>query len=97
MDPVLAFKTALWFWTTPREGIPSIHNVITGNYVPTEEDKKLGRLPGFGLTIDIINGGIECGTATAQESNRVTYFKQFCSFLGVDPGPNLTCDKMAPF
>ncbi|CAM6120882.1 unnamed protein product [Calypogeia fissa] len=97
MDPVLAFKTALWFWTTPSGSIPSIHDVITGKYVPTEQDIKLGRLDGFGLTIDIINGELECGKATPQAANRVTYFLQFSSLLGVDPGPNLTCDKMAPF
>lgn len=96
-SPILAFKTALWFWTTPSGTIPSIHDVITGRYVPTEEDIEAGRLDGFGLTIDIINGGLECGKVTPQASNRVKYFKQFCALLGVDPGPNLTCDKMAPF
>lgn len=97
LDPVLAFETSLWFWTTPSGTIPSIHNVITGEYVPTQADINAGRLPGFGLTIDIINGGLECGTATPQAANRVTYFKQFCSLLGVDPGPNLTCENMTPY
>ncbi|KAL2603069.1 hypothetical protein R1flu_017240 [Riccia fluitans] len=96
-DPVLAFSTALWFWTTPRQGIPSIHNVLVGKYNPSKQDLAKGRYPGFGLTILIVNGGIECGKVTPQATNRVQYFKDRVALLGTIEGPYLTCDKMTPY
>ena len=44
----------------------------------------------------IINGGLECNQAAGSSGynemmNRVTYDKNFCSTLGVDPGTDLTC------
>jgi len=74
-DPVLAFKASLWFWNTPRTGIPSIHDVIIGKHKLTKADKAANRKNGFGYTINIINGGIECGkgTPTPQAANRVKY------------------------
>ena len=42
-DPVLAFKTAIWFWMTPRDPKPSCHAVMTGAYTPTAEDVAAGR------------------------------------------------------
>ncbi|XP_039133042.1 acidic endochitinase-like [Dioscorea cayenensis subsp. rotundata] len=47
---------------------------------------------GFGATIRIINGGVECdGKNTDQMNARVGYYKDYCSQLGVAPGDNLTC------
>ncbi|CAL5031273.1 unnamed protein product [Urochloa decumbens] len=47
---------------------------------------------GFGATTRAINGDLECnGKNTAQMNARVTYYKQYCKQLGVDPGNNLTC------
>lgn len=99
-DPVVAFKASLWFWSTPRAGgIPSIHDVITGKHKLTAADKAANRTDGFGYTINIINGGIECGkgTATPQAANRVKYFLQFCKTLGVSPGKNLDCTNQKSF
>ncbi|KAJ7532932.1 hypothetical protein O6H91_13G026100 [Diphasiastrum complanatum] len=96
-DPTISFEASFWFWTTASGSIPSCHDVIVGNWSPTQADSAAGRYPGFGLTIDIINGGIECGKATSQAQNRVTYYKQFCTQLGVDPGQNLDCTNMQHF
>ncbi|KAG6549954.1 hypothetical protein Mapa_008465 [Marchantia paleacea] len=97
-DAVLAFSSALWFWNTPREGgIPSIHDVLVGKYRPTYADLKACRKPGFGLTILIINGGIECGKVTPQATNRISYFKDRVALLGTFEGANLSCDKMTPY
>jgi hypothetical protein len=96
-DPVISFKTSFWFWTTPSGTIPSIHEVLVGEWKPTKADIKAGRKPGFGVTIDIINGAVECGTVTPQAQNRILYFKQFCKLLNVSTGPNLSCANMQPF
>jgi len=55
-DPVIAFKTAIYFWMTPQTHKPSAHDVMTGKWQPNAEDKAAGRTPGFGMTINIVNG-----------------------------------------
>ncbi|XP_073030462.1 endochitinase At2g43590-like [Primulina eburnea] len=46
---------------------------------------------GFGATIRAING-MECnGGNTGAVNSRVQYYRSYCSQLGVDPGPNISC------
>lgn len=47
-DPVIAFKTALWFWMTPQSPKPSSHDVMAGRYSSTAADAAANRLPGYG-------------------------------------------------
>ncbi|XP_077246293.1 endochitinase-like [Tasmannia lanceolata] len=60
-DATISVKTAIWYWMTPKSQKPSCHDAITGQWTPSNEDKTAGRLPGFGVATNIINGGIECG------------------------------------
>ncbi|KAK4711660.1 hypothetical protein R3W88_006173 [Solanum pinnatisectum] len=97
-DPVVSFKTALWFWMTPQRPKPSAHYVITGKWRPTGADLSAGRVPGYGLITNIINGGIECGKGSNQNmENRIGFYKRYCQILGVNPGVNLDCAKQTPF
>jgi chitinase len=97
-DPTLAFKTALWFWTTAASATePSCHDVMVGNWTPSSTDVADGREPGFGETINIINGGIECGQPNTAASNRINYYENFCSQLNVSPGSNLDCQSATPY
>ncbi|KAG0619449.1 hypothetical protein M758_4G141100 [Ceratodon purpureus] len=96
---VISFKSSLWFWNkSGGDGIlPHIHDVLTGNWRPSGADQAANRVPGFGVTINIINGGLECNKENAQANSRVELFKNFCRQLGVDPGSNLDCKRMRPF
>ncbi|EES17674.1 hypothetical protein BDA96_09G038200 [Sorghum bicolor] len=98
-DPEVAFKTALWFWMTPRSPKPSCHDVMVGRYRPTDADVAANRTAGFGLTTNIINGGIECGkTGVPQVDDRIGFFRRYCELLGgVDVGPNLDCTQQQPY
>jgi hypothetical protein len=97
-DPVLAFKTAIWFWTTPQYDKPSCHDVMVGGWSPSANDVALGRKPGFGQTINIINGYYECGTSWGAEGqNRVNYYKDLSGSLNVSPGENLDCKNAIPY
>ncbi|BBN10305.1 protein SERAC1 [Marchantia polymorpha subsp. ruderalis] len=95
-DPVIAFKSALWFWCTPQWNKPSCHSVMTGKWTPESTDIEANRLPGFGLTINIING-IECNKESAEANSRVEKYKKFCERLHVDPGENIDCRYQKPF
>ena len=66
------------------------------------QDKSNGIMPGFGATINIINGGVECNTRDGKESkqaaNRIAYYKQFAWYLYVDyKDEELGCAKQKQF
>ncbi|OWM66487.1 basic endochitinase-like [Punica granatum] len=97
-DPVISFKTALWFWMTPQSPKPSCHSVITGQWTPSSADSAAGRVPGYGVITNIINGGIECGKPTpSQVQDRIGFYKRYCDLLQVGYGNNLDCANQRPF
>ena len=97
-DGAIAFRTALWFWMTAQKPKPSAHDVMVGNWQPSADDQAKGRVPGFGMTVNIINGGLECGMPTGDKvKDRVAFYQRFTDMLGVDPGPALYCDSMQPY
>ncbi|GGI92153.1 chitinase [Legionella impletisoli] len=70
-DPILAWETAIWFWMTPQPPKPAAHSVMLSD--PTAYKNDL-----FGETINIINGGIECGQGENPNLlNRVGFYKHF--------------------
>ncbi|CAL9750568.1 unnamed protein product, partial [Musa acuminata subsp. burmannicoides] len=82
-DATISFKTALWFWMTPQSPKPSCHDVITGSWTPSNADRAAGRLPGYGVTTNIINGGLECGKGyDARVADRIGFYKRYCDLLG---------------
>ncbi len=97
-DPSIAFRTALWFWMTPQAPKPSCHDVMTGRFAPSAADIAAGRMAGFGLTVDIINGGLECGHGPdPRVADRIGFYDRLTGMLGVDPGPSLDCGTMGPY
>ncbi|OAY52241.1 endochitinase [Manihot esculenta] len=97
-DPVISFKTAIWFWMTPQSPKPSCHNVIIGKWSPTPADSAAGRVPGYGVITNIINGGIECGKGpNEQNKDRIGFYKRYCDIFGVSYGSNLDCYNQRPF
>ena len=78
-NATVAWETALWFWMNVSSGGRTCHTVTVQN-------------AGFGLTINAINGQIECKGGNSEAVNdRVAAYQKFCGLLGVDPGTNLTC------
>ncbi|KAG6558205.1 hypothetical protein Mapa_000388 [Marchantia paleacea] len=96
-DSRVAFKTAIWYWQTEQSPKPSCHDVITGKWSPSADDRAAGRLAGFGQTINIINGGLECDMSSENAEHRISLFTSICSTLGTSAGDNLSCSKMEPY
>ncbi|KAJ1266583.1 hypothetical protein BS78_08G163400 [Paspalum vaginatum] len=97
-DAVVSFKTAIWFWMTPQSPKPSCHDVVTGQWSPSAADLAAGRLPGYGVTTNVINGGIECGHGfDTRVADRIGFYQRYCDILGVTYGDNLDCYNQAPF
>ncbi|XP_027345793.1 endochitinase-like [Abrus precatorius] len=97
-NPTVSFKTAIWFWMTPQANKPSSHDVITGRWTPSNADRSAGRVPGYGVITNIINGGLECGHGQdSRVEDRIGFYKRYCQLLGVSPGDNLDCNNQRPF
>ncbi|KAM3207128.1 hypothetical protein ACQJBY_062375 [Aegilops geniculata] len=92
-NPVVAFKTAIWWWMTPQAPKPSCHAVMTDGWMPSAQDVDAGMLPGYGMTTNIFNGSAECGKGyrTPQAMDRVRYYKMYCNMLKVGYGDNYGC------
>ncbi|KAK8534086.1 hypothetical protein V6N13_028231 [Hibiscus sabdariffa] len=97
-NPVISFKTAIWFWMTAQGNKPSCHSVIIGDWRPSAEDNAAGRLPGYGVITNIINGGLECGRGPdGRVQDRIGFYRRYCDMLGVGYGNNLDCNNQRPF
>ena len=99
-DGVVAFRAALWFWMNPQPPKPSCHDVICGNWKPTPQDLALGRRPGFGMTILIINGGVECTQDRAAKKNRedrIGFYRHFASLMHVPVETDCDCAGMRTY
>lgn len=59
-------------------------------------DSAAGRAPGYGLTTNILTGGLQCAGGNGG-ADRVAFYKRYCDVLGVGYGPNLDCFGQAPF
>ncbi|KAG2703638.1 hypothetical protein I3760_06G147500 [Carya illinoinensis] len=97
-DPILSFKTAIWFWMTPQGNKPSSHDVIIGKWVPSAADISARRFPGYGVITNIINGGLECGRGFDNRvANRIGFFTTYCDEFGISYGDNLDCYNQLSF
>jgi hypothetical protein len=96
-NPMISFASAIWFWVTPQFPKPSCHDIITNHWIPSQKDIASGRVPGFGAVVNVINGGIECGNGIRDSKYRYGYYRFFCLYFQVDPGPNANCASQKPF
>jgi chitodextrinase len=95
----LAIASAIWFYMTPQSPKPSMHDVVVGLWKPNAADRAAGLEAGFGVTINIINGGVECGgrVEVQQAQNRIKYYQELARYFGFSPGQNLGCKGMQQF
>ena len=100
-DGAIAFRAALWFWMKAQAPKPSCHEVICGKWTPTAEDTRLGRKPGFGMTINIINGSVECPSndpaIKANRADRIGFYRRFARQLGTTTEADCDCSGMTPY
>jgi len=97
-NSTVAFEAALWFWMKAQKPKPSCHEVMCGKWTPSAKDIAMKRAPGFGMTINIINGGLECNTkekvVSDNRKERIGFYKSFCKKMRISPGENCDCSVM---
>ncbi|KAH7284121.1 hypothetical protein KP509_34G040100 [Ceratopteris richardii] len=95
-NATLAFQAAIATWMLPvRPKQPSCHDVMTGKWVPSKNDTANSIYPGFGMTINILNGFVECGHGDdIRMIDRISHYLLFLDLLGVgrdNAGPYTGC------
>jgi chitinase len=100
-DGVIAFRTAIWFWMRAENTEPSCHAVMTGQWQPNANDRRLGRRPGFGMTINIINGNVECNSQAPagrrEREDRIGHYRYFAGLLQAPVEKDCDCAGMAAY
>lgn len=100
-DGKLGFMTAILFWMTPQPPKPSAHDVMVGNWTPSESDMAKGLIqPGFGITIMIINGNLEgnLDESDRRVGRRVGFYRKITSQMGISiEGEKVNTVGMSPF
>lgn len=100
-DTWLNLASAIFFFVYPQPPKPSMLFVIDGTWQPNSADLGNNLTTGFGVTTQIINGGVECGGSVeiAQSLNRISYYQSFAQHLGVAIGADeqLGCAGMKQF
>jgi hypothetical protein len=100
-DGKLGFMTAILFWMTPQPPKPSAHDVMVGNWTPSESDVAKGLTPpGFGITIMIINGNLErnLDETDGRIARRVGFYRGITGYMGVSiEGEKVNTLGMSPF
>ena len=75
-DPVVSYKTALWFWTTRHENKPSYPDVvINANFKPSQ-------VLSYGVIHNMRDG-------VNTDSTGIGYYKRYCDMLEVSYGDYL--------
>jgi len=84
-DTWLNLASAVFFYLYPQPPKPSMLHVVDGTWQPNSNDIAAGLVPGFGVTTQIINGGIECGGSAEhiQSQNRINYYTEFANHFDV--------------
>jgi len=100
-DGKLGFMTSILFWMTPQPPKPSAHNVMAGNWTPSESDISKGLTPpGFGITIMIINGNLEGNLDESDRriARRVEFYRRITTQMGISiEGEKVNTAGMSPF
>lgn len=100
-DTWLNLASATFFFSYPQPPKPSMLHVIDGTWVPNARDQQNGLVQGFGVTTQIINGGVECGGSAehVQSQNRIAYYRDAAAYFQVPvPGNEvLGCKGMKAF
>ena len=78
-----AMASGIWFYMTPQKPKPSMHDVMTGYFEPNATDLSNNIDASFATTINIINGGIECGRGRdyPKVKSRGEYFQEWLNFF----------------
>jgi chitodextrinase len=101
-DSWLNLASAIWFFLTPQAPKPAMLHVIDRTWSPSVREREAGITYGFGTTINVINGGIECGEVNknkGQPVNRIRYWEGLSDHyqIPIQADEKNTCFQQTPY
>ncbi|MGY5581995.1 chitinase [Vibrio cincinnatiensis] len=101
-DSWLNLASAIWFFLTPQAPKPAMLHVIDRTWVPSQREQDAGIGYGFGTTINVINGGIECGEQNKEKGqpvNRIRYWEGLAEYyqIPIEADEQNTCWQQTPY
>lgn len=98
----LNIASSIWFFLTPQPPKPAMLHVIDRTWAPSTREVAGGIGYGFGTTINIINGGLECGAGNEnnqQAINRVMYWQELIAHFNIHLQSDEinTCFQQTPY
>ncbi len=101
-DSWLNLASAIWFFLTPQAPKPAMLHVIDRTWSPSQRETDAGIGYGFGTTINVINGGIECGEQNkdkGQPVNRIRYWEGLAKHYQIpaEADEMNTCWQQTPY
>jgi len=86
--------SGLWFYITPQDPKPSMHDVMTDYFIPNAKDKAVNIGASVASTIYIINGGLEWGQGLNNDKvkKRGEYFLKWLDFFNMPAEGDLDCE-----
>ncbi|BBN83743.1 chitinase [Pseudoalteromonas sp. A25] len=101
-DSWLNLASAIWFFLTPQAPKPAMLHVIDRTWQPSQREQDAGIGYGFGTTINVINGGIECGEQNktkGQPVNRIRYWEGLAHYynIPIETDEENTCWQQTPY
>lgn len=85
-NPVDFWMSGLARWMVPMDGRPAPHNIILGQWEPTDAESELGIQLGFGAISVLFFGSDQCGSTRNNKANSrtETYETLLNSFNAID-------------
>jgi len=86
-DPEAWWMSGLMRWMIPMNGQPSPHNIIIGQWEPTEVEADYGITDGFGAVSALLYGAEQCGMAAHPIANyRTEIFNEILTVVSAADG-----------
>nr|AAD11407.1 hevein-like protein [Sambucus nigra] len=83
-DPIVSFKTAIWFWMTQHDNNPSLHDILIN-----ANSEASDQVPSYGVISEIIDSNIGHQSSLDTITTSIGYYKRYCDMLEVSYGDNL--------
>ncbi len=98
-DWYVSLASGMWYYMTPKNQVPSMHDIVVANWTPTSSEIRNGMEQWFGAVMQAFDTNIcdGSGVETTEASRRIEYYKQFASALSISYGSNTSCKNLPEF
>lgn len=94
-DPVTFWLAGLKTWMIPSNGLPAPHNIITGQWEPTDDELDIGLSDGMGAVSSLLYGAEQCGMSQHPVANtRTEIYEDLIASIAAEDGSWTAADTI---